>query len=174
MIFHKIVCFAIFRKEHKDSCGIYKINTIKEGTNLKITNATQDHLDKVYDLMCELEEDELDKNAFRDIYYANLEKENIYYLIAVENGKVIGFISVHIQGLLHHASNIAEIQELIVTARSQKSGIGRMLFEKAKELAKSNNCYQLEVCCNQKRKDSHAFYQKQGMDKSHYKFTAKI
>lgn len=146
----------------------------KRGIFLEIINATKDHLDSVYDLMCELEEEELDKNAFSDIYNANLKKENVYYLVAVEKDKVLGFISVHIQGLLHHASNIAEIQELIVTSRSQKSGIGHMLYKKAEEVAKSNNCYQLEVCCNQKRKDSHAFYQRQGMDKSHYKFTAKI
>ena len=38
--------------------------------------------------------------------------------------------------LLHHASRIAEIQEIIITKRYQAQGIGGELFAKAKEAAK--------------------------------------
>jgi len=53
---------------------------------------------------------------------------------------------------------------------ARKQGIGKLLFQKAKEVGTENGCKQLEVCCNQKRLLSHKFYQSQGMTNNHYKF----
>ena len=98
----------------------------------------------------------------------------IFYLVYEEKDEVLGFISVHIQRLLHHISNIAEIHELIVDEKVRGRGIGSQLFEKAKYIARKNGCIQLEVCCNQRRKESHKFYEGQGMKNSHYKFCLEI
>jgi (aminoalkyl)phosphonate N-acetyltransferase len=76
--------------------------------------------------------------------------------------------------LLHHVSKIAEIQEFIVAKEYQGEGIGTKLFEIANKIALDNNCTQIEVCCNQKRKRSHEFYLKLGMKNSHYKFCLPI
>lgn len=117
-----------------------------------------------------MEESQINKSNFNNIFLDNINCPNVYYYVAVNKEKVIGFVSVHIQKLLHHAYLIAEIQELIVTKQFQKKGLGKLLFEKAKEVATNRQCLQLEVCCNQKRFNSHNFYKRQGMTNNHYKF----
>jgi PhnO protein len=87
------------------------------------------------------------------------------------NKKAVGFASLHIQKLLHHTGNIAEIQELIVTKHYQGNGIGKLLFDEIQKVAISKNCLQLEVCCNKKRVDNHIFYELQDMKSNHYKFS---
>jgi ribosomal protein S18 acetylase RimI-like enzyme len=52
--------------------------------------------------------------------------------------------------VIHHTANIAEIQELIVDETIRHQGIGKRLFQKAKEVGTDNGYMQLEVCCNQK------------------------
>ena len=135
-----------------------------------IRQATIDDKEMIYNLLVQLEKIEFDKRMYSDIYEANLLNPAVFYLVYEEESSVIGFISIHIQKLLHHSSNIAEIQELIVDERMRGKGIGKQLFEQARFIAIENECMQLEVCCNQKRKGSHQFYESQGMTNNHYKF----
>ena len=144
---------------------------LRIGATMKIIKADITHLDNVYELLCELENKDLDKNEFIKIYQDNLNDSNIHYYLAVDELVIIGFASLHIQKLLHHCACIGEIQEIIITKNQQKSGAGTVLFNKVKETAIQNNCSELEVCCNNIRVNSHKFYLKQGMINSHYKFT---
>ena len=138
---------------------------------MEILKANPNHVDDVYKLLCELENEVLDEKKFKKIYQANMKNNDVHYLLAVDNDCIFGFISLHIQQLLHHASAIAEIQELIITQRYQGAGAGTILFNKVKEIAIANDCLLLEVACSQFRTDSHKFYRKQGMNESHFKFT---
>ena len=138
---------------------------------LEIIQASIEHLDCVYELICELVNECLNKDAFSQIYQSNISNSNVYYLLEVNETDIIGFASLHIQRLLHHCSNIGEIQEIVVSRKHQYSGLGTALFNRIKEIAANNDCSQLEVCCNQVRGESHKFYCKHGMQNSHYKFT---
>ncbi|MCL2372087.1 MAG: GNAT family N-acetyltransferase [Defluviitaleaceae bacterium] len=138
---------------------------------MEFIRATARHLEEVYSLLCELEGEILSKSDFTKIYNANMANENIHYVLPVDGGQVIGFGSIHIQGLLHHCANIGEIQELVIASGRQSDGIGARLFARLKEIAIENDCLLLEVCCNRVRERSHGFYLKQGMAKSHFKFT---
>lgn len=138
---------------------------------MEIIKVTKRHLDSVYLLICELEDTNIDKAEFKEIFNKNIGNKNVYYFIAKNKTEIVGFVSIHINKLLHHTANIAEIQELIVTKRCRGKSIGQMLLKKAKEVALENDCMQLEVCCNMTRTLSHEFYEKQGLIKSHYKFT---
>ncbi|HRS21547.1 MAG TPA: GNAT family N-acetyltransferase, partial [Clostridia bacterium] len=66
---------------------------------------------------------------------------------------------------------IAEILELAVMDKYRSKGAGKELFEKASEIAKDSECLQIEVCCNQLRSRAHNFYERQGMNNFHYKFS---
>lgn len=138
---------------------------------MKIVNAKIEDFEKVYDLICELESEVINKENLYQIYSRNISNSDIYYFLALDGSEIIGFASVHIQYLLHHAAKIAELQELIVTKGKQGIGVGSLLFNQIKKIAFEANCNQLEVCCNQIRKDSHKFYEKNGMKNSHFKFT---
>jgi PhnO protein len=125
----------------------------------------------VYSLLCELEEQKLDHIRLQQIYEDNLADPCVFYFVATVECEVVGFASLHIQKLLHHAGLVGEIQELIVKDDCRGQGIGTSLIRKVTDQAKKAGCIQLEVCCNQKRLSSHRFYQAHGMDCSHYKFT---
>ena len=64
-----------------------------------------------------------------------------------------------------------KLKGYIISKERQGLGVGTMLFDELVKIARTNDCMQLEVCCNLSRKISHDFYLKQGMKKSHYKFT---
>lgn len=118
-----------------------------------------------------LEEATVDRARFDELYLENLRSEDIAYFLAWDAEKPLGFVSLHVQRLLHHAAKIAEIQEIYVDPVHRSLGIGRDLFQAAKRAAEAMGCAQLEVCCNQRRKASHAFYERQGMRNTHFKFT---
>ncbi len=141
---------------------------------MEIVNATMQHLDDVYKLICELESEDLDRDKFSKLYQNNINNSNVHYLLALDGSSIIGFASLHIQQLLHHCAKIGELQEMIVSKSQQGAGIGSVLFNQIKEIAIENDCQQLEVCCNKAREKSHQFYLKQGMKESHFKFTHSI
>jgi len=141
---------------------------------MEIIAASIAHLENVYELICELENDVLDKDDFSRIYRENLNDASIHYFLAVDGQTIIGFASLHIQKLLHHCALVGEIQEIIIAKNQQGSGAGTALFNKIKETATLNNCSLLEVSYGRGREKSHDFYLKQGMTKSHFKFTFKI
>lgn len=136
----------------------------------QIRKANTEDETQIYQLIMSLEATNLDKIKFSNIYKANLSNPEVQYYVYEKDSKILGFISIHFQKLLHHVADIAEIQELIVADNSRKCGIGNKLFQKAKEVSQQNNCLQLEACCNQKRQHSHEFYYSMGMTNNHYKF----
>ena len=137
---------------------------------MKIIKADMNNLDAVYNLICELEDKNLDKYEFLRIYQENIADRNVHYLLAADGMNIIGFASLHIQKLLHHCAKIGEIQEIIVSEKAQNSGAGTELFNQLVKTAVSNNCLQLEVCTNKVRTQAQDFYVKQGMKQSHFKF----
>lgn len=138
-------------------------------------NASDKDIESIFALVCELESTTLDLEDFSSVYLDNLEDKNIHYIVAENRNKeIVGFISLHIQKLLHHVGKIGKIQELIISAKERGRGVGKELLKQAKGIALDSGCIQLEVCCNRKRKESHEFYMSQEFKKTHYKFTDKI
>jgi PhnO protein len=135
-----------------------------------LREATVIDKEQIYGLIVALEGTDIDAKGFSDIYNSNLSNPLVYYYVYERDNIILGFVSIHVQKLLHHIANIAEIQELIVAETTRQHGIGKLLFQKAKEVGAENGCMQLEVCCNQKRLLSHKFYLSQGMTNNHYKF----
>lgn len=135
-----------------------------------IREATMNDKEEIYRLMVILENQEMAREDYSNIYDTNLLNPYVFYFAYEKDNSVVGFISIHVQKLLHHTANIAEIQELIVATSFRGQGIGKQLFQKAQLIALENACTQLEVCCNQTRINSHKFYESQGMTNSHYKF----
>lgn len=126
----------------------------------------------VYNLMNELEETVYDFDSFKEFYSGNLACDMIHYIIVEDHSEIIGYASLHIQNLLHHLSSISEIQEIIVASGHRGRGVGKMLIDELKKVAREEGCSQLEVCCNRRRIRSHEFYINNGLKKTHFKFTA--
>lgn len=141
---------------------------------MQIIPATAQEMEAVYSLICQLEEQTLCPADFERLYLQNLQNPAVCYLLCQDQGEVLGFCSLHMQGLLHHAGKVAEVQELVLCPRARGAGAGRALIEAAKQKARQEGCLQIEVCCSLRRQDAHQFYEHIGLEKSHYKFTAPL
>lgn len=143
-------------------------------TRMNIVPAEIDDFDQVYSLICELEQNELDKQSCFETYSENLKANNIYYILVKNESDTIAFASLHIQKLLHHCAKIGELQEIIIRKDMRSLGVGELLFQYVLKIAQNNGCKLLEVCCNKKRLASHQFYYKMRMVNNHYKFSIPI
>lgn len=128
-------------------------------------------LEAVYGLMCELERTELDKAKFSEIFERQVCSEQWISYVYEQDNTVIGFINMRIEQQLHHADTVAEILEFCVSEKYRNQGIGTQLFQKAKETARQHHVVRLELSTSTWRIDAQRFYERQGMDKSHFNLT---
>ena len=128
----------------------------------------------LYGMLCELENEKLDREAFDTVFQRNLNNENIAYLIAEIEGVSVGMAGCHVQLLLHHAAAIAEIQEMYVNPTFRSKGIGRKLIVAIRQFAERLGANQIEVTSNLIRLDTHRFYEREGFRKSHAKLVLKF
>ena len=142
---------------------------------MTIRKVEQKDMITVYEQICLLEDTKFDIAEFEKIFYQNLEDENVLYCLGeTTNGIVLGFISCHIQNLLHHCGKVAEIQELFVKEAYRAQGIGAQMLKFVEEALLVLNCLSLEVTAQNKRIQTHEFYKKMGFEHTHLKFTKNI
>ncbi len=139
-----------------------------------IRKAVFDDLNAVHQLINELEDRIFDLEKFKLVYFKNCTHADFHYYVAEAKSKVVGFISINFQYPLHHCNRIAEIQELIVNKEHRNLKIGSALIDGAKKIAQENNCDTLELTSRFKRLDAHRFYEREGFQKTHFKFLMKF
>lgn len=129
---------------------------------------------EVYDLICELENEEFPYSKFLNIFCAQLSDKNYYCLVCEKEQKIVGALNLRFEAQLHHTDYIAEIMEFVVSPLCRNMGIGKEMFEKASQIAREFGCVQIEVACNKLRKDAHRFYLREGMQNCHFKFSKQL
>lgn len=137
---------------------------------IEVTGLCPEDREQVYALMTELEGEVLPRDRFDRAFDAYLQDEGIHCVVARDGECVMGFISVHSRWLMHHASPVCEVQELIVSAEYRGKGIGKELLNAAKRIAEKGGSPQLEVCCNVRNCSGQKFYESCGMKWSHKKY----
>ncbi len=143
--------------------------------NYKIRAAAAHDLDTVFSFISHLEERSFDFNRFKEKYSDNLSREEVIYLVAVnEMDEVVGFISCHGQELLHHEAQVFEIQEMYVARNYRDKGIGKALYAALLEKLAKADCESLEVTTHSKRSDARRFYSKLGFQQTHIKFVKEM
>ena len=128
----------------------------------------------IYDLICDMENKQLPYDIFEEIYRNQLQRKDMYCIIREENGKVQAMLNLRFEEQLHHCEKIAEIMEFVVDAGSRDIGVGKEVLEEVCRVAREYGCSQIEVACNQLRKDTHRFYEREGMHNFHYKFSRRL
>jgi PhnO protein len=140
-------------------------------SKIEIRKAEKQDLDFVYKSICELENEELDFEVFKEIFNENISNPNNLYLIAENENEALGFISFHTQKLLHHCGLVGEIQEFFIHKNYRGKGIGRQLIQKIMDYADKNNLKSIEVTTNRKRVENVLIYENLGFGLTHNKFT---
>lgn len=142
---------------------------VNKKEDISIFKAESKHLNEVYNLICILENKIFDQENFVNMYMQNISDPNTHYYVALKDEKVIGFISLHIQRLLHFCKRVGEVQQLIISEEYRGKNVGKKLMDKAKEIAKSENCHVMEVCVRKENSNGYRFYRKQRMSDTHNK-----
>ncbi len=140
---------------------------------MHVREATEADEQQIYALLCALQQTELPREAFGRVYANNLAQPLVRYLVAEDGGAVHGFISVHMDEQLHHATLVAEVQELIVDAAYRGKRLGHALLEAAHQTARDAGCSHMELNSSFARTEAHAFYERHGWKKQSFNFTNK-
>lgn len=128
-------------------------------------------LSGIYALVCELEETSFPQEIFAWGLNTMLADASHLLLVAEAQEKIVGLLHLRMEFQLHHCGKVAEIMELIVSNAVRSQGIGAALLHAAREQAIQHSCIQFEVTSNQKRKNAHRFYQREGLEQTHVKLT---
>lgn len=141
---------------------------------IKIRKATGLDLSVVYAMICDLENSKIDFDAFSKIYSLNLSNSDILYLVAEYDENVVGFLSIHIQHILHHTNPTCELQELNIFEEYRSLQIGTELMLEAERIAKNLGLEEIELTTKVFRKRAQEFYTRLGYENTHLKFVKKI
>jgi len=128
----------------------------------------------VYELICDLEDTKLDFESFKSIYNKNIRSTEVVYLVAEYNKAVVGFLSIHVQRILHHTKPTCELQELNVFSEYRSMGVGTALMQEAERIAKELGLEEIELTTKVFRKRAQEFYNRLGYINSHLKFVKKM
>jgi len=125
-----------------------------------IRPATIADLDVVYQLICDLEGETLNLTFFTQNYKANFQDSTIRYIVACDGVKVIGFLSMHIQRILHQERITCELQKLNILPEYRSQGIGSILMDYAEGLAKKIGLEEIELTTRNCRVRTQEFYKR--------------
>ncbi|MEA1909186.1 MAG: GNAT family N-acetyltransferase [Euryarchaeota archaeon] len=125
----------------------------------------------VYDLTTSLMGFPLDWGAFHEVFIRNLHSKSVLYYVAESDEVIVGFGSLHIELVLHHAGLAGEIQELVVHETVRSKGIGAELISRLEQEAEKRGCVSIEVTTRKRWVDAQRFYERVGFKKTHVNFT---
>ena len=117
------------------------------------------------ELYKQLNSDDIISETTAKNIWKNIEKQDIKYFIAKENGKIIAscYICI-IPNLTRDGKSIGFIENVITDIKYRKKGIGKTIMENAIKYAKEKNCYKVLLQSGNKRSDTHPFYESIGFD----------
>lgn len=87
---------------------------------------------------------------------------NDMVLVAENQGKIAGVISLHVTELFHAPGRIGRVTALVISSDKRGKGIGKLLIEAADTFFRSSGCVRAEVTSGDHRPAAHAFYEAQG------------
>jgi len=100
--------------------------------------------------------------------FARMSKVRGYsLLVAEENGEVIGTTVLSIlPGFAHGTSSFAVVEYVVVDEQKRSKGVGKILMEHCKKLAKEAGCHKIMLTSDKRRERAHKFYQSIGFEAS--------
>ncbi len=137
---------------------------------MEIRRIESKDLDAVFELLNELYENKIKYDIFSKIYKEKLNDNNAYYIVAIENDKIVGVLISEIRSQLHRAKKSSFIDDLIVNKDYRNRGIGKLLIEDAVRYAKELDCEVIELTSYLLNENAHRFYERNGFKKHSYKF----
>jgi len=126
---------------------------------------TEHELYSLLELYQQLNADDVINDIVAKDIWQNIEKQDIKYFIAKENGKIIAscYICI-IPNLTRGGKSIGFIENVITDIKYRRKGIGKTVIENAIRYAEDKKCYKVLLQSGKKRVDAHFFYESIGFD----------
>ncbi|TMJ15863.1 MAG: GNAT family N-acetyltransferase [Alphaproteobacteria bacterium] len=94
-------------------------------------------------------------------------------LVAEKDG-VIGCLTWHVTPALHRPHPVGRVTMLIVAEGQRGGGVGKALLDCAEKRLRERGCLLIEVTSNIELGGAHAFYKRQGYERTSYRFAKKV
>lgn len=95
-------------------------------------------------------------------------------LVAVDGDRVLGYVNVNFRIQLHHAAEVATLDELVVAAGCRGDGIGGRLVDEVVALARRRGARRVEAASALAREGAHRFYERLGFERTSLKFVREL
>ena len=113
--------------------------------------------------------DSFSKNYDKKINESIFSSDEVDGIVALEEGNVLGYASIHYIKKITRKSGI--IEDVVVKENQRGKGIGKLLVNNLIEKAKKNNCDKIILSSSEKNLK---FYQKLGFQKNEFEMIMRI
>lgn len=114
--------------------------------------------------------EEQDMSLWQSLLEKFEKDENMYLLVAEEDGKVVSSVQMAIiEGLTHNVRPFAVIENVVTHADYRNRGLASALLEKASEIARERRCYKVFLETGSNKESTLNFYRNNGfaIDEKH-------
>ena len=114
--------------------------------------------------------EEQDMSLWQSLLEKFEKDENMYLLVAEEDGKVVSSVQMAIiESLTHNVSPFAVIENVVTHADYRNRGLASSLLEKASEIARERRCYKVFLETGSNKESTLNFYRNNGfaIDEKH-------
>jgi predicted N-acetyltransferase YhbS len=113
--------------------------------------------------------DSFSNNYEKEINESIFSSDEVDGIVAMEEGNVLGYASIHYIKKITRKSGI--IEDVVVKENQRGKGIGKLLVKNLIEKAKKNNCDKIILSSSEKNLK---FYQKLGFQKNEFEMIMRI
>ncbi|WP_445082612.1 GNAT family N-acetyltransferase [Candidatus Nitrosotenuis sp. DW1] len=146
--------------------------------NFKIRKASKKDINEILELLYQLQrprpKTKAESLAFRKRIRRYFDEKDKIILVAKQNSKAVGLVSMMFLPRLNRTKLELYIPELVVSEDHRKSGIGKSLIESCIHTAKKKKCFRIRLESGNQRKGAHLFYKKIGFEQSALSYTMMI
>lgn len=145
---------------------------------VKIRKANKKDINEILNLLYQLQRPRpktiSESLAFRKRIYQHLNEKDKKILIAEQDSKIVGMISMMFLPRLNRSKLELYVPELVVSENHKRVGIGKSLMDSCVDIAKKKKCFRIRLESGNQRKDAHQFYKKIGFEQSALSYTMTV
>ena len=132
---------------------------------ITIKSLDKSHSSDVVNILIDSFSDNYDKEINESIFSS----DEVDGIVAIEEGNVLGYASIHYIKKITRKSGI--IEDVVVKENQRGKGIGKLLVKNLIEKAKKNNCDKIILSSSEKNLK---FYEKLGFQKNEFEMIMRI
>jgi ribosomal protein S18 acetylase RimI-like enzyme len=137
---------------------------------IQIRTATKNDILTILELLYEMQrpkpKTKSDKTKFTKLILQYLSEGDKKILVADDDSKVVGLVSLMFLSRLNRMRKELYIPELVVAKKYRRLGVGKLLIESCIGIAKRKNCFRIRLESGKQRKEAHKFYQSLDFEQS--------